>query len=53
MKKLLVLAYEYCPIENANTRIIRHTCELLAERFVAGAETEAREIFADMLNRGL
>jgi hypothetical protein len=32
-KKLLVLAYEYYPTENANTRIIRHTCERLADRY--------------------
>lgn len=32
-KKLLILAYEYYPTENANTRIIRHTCELLTDRF--------------------
>ena len=33
MKKLLVLAYEYWPTENANTRIIKITCELLAKDF--------------------
>lgn len=33
MKKLLVLAYEYWPTENANTRIIKNTCELLAKDF--------------------
>ncbi len=32
-KKLLVLAYEYYPTENANTRIIRNTCERLADRY--------------------
>lgn len=32
-KKLLVLAYEYYPTENANTRIIRNTCEILAGQF--------------------
>ena len=30
MKKLLVLAYEYFPMENANTRIIRIVCGRLA-----------------------
>ena len=30
-KKLLVLAYEYFPMENANTRIIRIVCGRLAE----------------------
>ena len=33
MKKLLVLAYEYYPTENANTRIIRNTCALLSQRY--------------------
>ena len=33
MKKLLVLAYEYYPMENANTRIIRNTCALLSEKY--------------------
>jgi len=32
-KKLLVLAYEFYPTENANTRIIRNTCEILAGQF--------------------
>ena len=32
MKKILALAYEYFPTENANTRIIRNVCALLAER---------------------
>lgn len=32
-KKLLVLAYEYYPTENANTRIIRNTCEILVGQF--------------------
>ena len=32
-KKLLVLAYEYYPTENANTRIIHNTCEILADQF--------------------
>ena len=31
MKKLLILAYEYFPMENANTRIIRIVCERLSE----------------------
>ena len=31
-KKLLVLAYEYYPTENANTRIIHNTCEILADQ---------------------
>ena len=32
-KKLLVLAYEYYPTENANTRIIRNTCGILSETY--------------------
>ena len=32
-KRLLVLAYAYPPTENANTRIIRNVCGLLAERY--------------------
>ena len=32
-KRLLVLAYEYYPTENANTRIIRRACERLADRY--------------------
>ena len=32
-KKLLVLAYEYYPTENANTRIIRNACEHLSDRY--------------------
>ena len=38
-KKLLVLAYEYYPTENANTRIIRNTCERLADRYEADLVT--------------
>ena len=33
MKKLLVFAYEYYPAENANTRIVRNTCRMLAESY--------------------
>ncbi len=38
-KKLLVLAYEYYPTENANTRIIRHACEGLAEWYAVDLVT--------------
>ena len=31
IKKILVLAYEYFPMENANTKIVRNLCGLLAE----------------------
>ncbi len=30
-KKLLILSYEYFPMENANTRIVKNLCERLAE----------------------
>ena len=33
MKKLLVLAYEYYPTENSNTKMIRKACGLLAEQY--------------------
>ena len=33
MKKLLVLAYEYYPTENSNTKMIRKACGLLAEEY--------------------
>lgn len=33
MKKLLILAYAYFPVENANTRIIKNLCERLAGRY--------------------
>ena len=33
MKKILALAYEYYPTENANTRIIRGVCRELAKHF--------------------
>ena len=46
-KKLLILAYEYYPTENANTRIIRNTCELLAERFDIDLVTAAAPMGTD------
>ena len=32
-KKLLVLSYEYFPMENANTKIIRNLCRRLGDRY--------------------
>ena len=32
-KKILVLAYEYLPTENANTKIIRNLCVRMADRY--------------------
>lgn len=31
VRKLLILAYEYLPVENANTKIVRNLCGILAE----------------------
>lgn len=38
-KRILVLAYEFFPTENANTRIIQNVCEILAEQYVLTAVT--------------
>lgn len=42
IKKILVLAYEYFPMENANTKIVRNLCGLLAESCDVDAVTSAK-----------
>ena len=42
MKKILILAYEYYPMENANTKIVRNLCGLLAESCSVDLVTSAK-----------
>ena len=42
IKKILVLAYEYFPMENANTKIVRNLCGLLAESCSVDLVTSAK-----------
>ena len=42
IKKILVLAFEYFPMENANTKIVRNLCGLLAESCDVDIVTSAK-----------